>query len=56
MPDTEVAEAYCVKCRTKREVQNAEETVTEKGNRRTRMLKGVCGVCGTKVSRILGKA
>ncbi|MBI2084222.1 MAG: hypothetical protein HYT70_01230 [Candidatus Aenigmarchaeota archaeon] len=46
-------EAYCMKCKTKREVNNPEETVTEK---RIRIMKGTCTVCGTKVAKILGKA
>ena len=45
-------DAYCVKCREKREVKNAEEVTTDKGLRR---LKGQCSVCGTNVSKILGK-
>jgi hypothetical protein len=48
-------EGYCVKCKEKREIQNAEEVVTTgKSGRQTRMLKGVCPVCGTKMNRILG--
>lgn len=44
-------EAYCVKCKEKREFTgNVEET-----NGR-RFAKGICPVCGTKVTRILGKA
>ncbi len=45
-------DAYCVKCRQKREVKNESETVNAKG---LRMLKGQCTVCGTNMSRILGK-
>ena len=42
---------YCVKCREKRDFDgNVEET-----NGR-RMAKGTCPVCGTKMTRILGKA
>ncbi len=44
-------EAYCVKCRTKREFEGAE--VTLKNGRRA--AQGTCPVCGTKVLRILGK-
>ena len=44
-------EAYCVKCKEKREFTgHVEET-----NGR-RFAKGICPVCGTKVTRILGKA
>jgi hypothetical protein len=45
-------EAYCVKCREKREFEG-EETTLKNGRRAA---KGVCPVCGTKVMRILGKA
>jgi hypothetical protein len=45
-------EAYCMKCKAKREVKNEEETVNDRG---LRMLKGQCSVCGTNVSKILGK-
>jgi hypothetical protein len=45
-------EAYCVKCRTKREFEGHE--VTLKNGRRA--AQGQCPVCGTKVMRILGKA
>ena len=44
-------EAYCVKCKAKREFTGHIE---EKNGRR--MAKGICPVCGTKVNRILGKA
>ncbi|HYF13358.1 MAG TPA: DUF5679 domain-containing protein [Candidatus Paceibacterota bacterium] len=44
--------AYCVKCRKKRDMQNGKE-VSMKGGRRA--MQGVCGVCGTKMFRILGK-
>ena len=44
-------EAYCVKCKAKREFTgHVEET-----NGR-RFAKGICPTCGTKVTRILGKA
>ena len=44
-------EAYCVKCREKREMQDAEE-VTMKNGRKA--MQGKCPVCGTKLFRILG--
>jgi hypothetical protein len=47
-----MVEAYCFKCRVKREIKNPEK-VTLKNNRPA--TKGVCPVCGTKVYRI-GKA
>jgi len=44
---------YCVKCKEKREMQDATE-VTMKNGRRA--MKGKCGVCGTGMYKILGKA
>ena len=45
-------EAYCVKCRQKREFEGTETTL--KNGRKA--AKGTCPVCGTNVMRILGKA
>ena len=42
-------EAYCFKCRTKREIKNPQ-SVTLKNNRPA--TQGVCSLCGTKVYRI----
>ncbi len=51
MAEEYTGEAYCVKCKEKREFTgHVEET-----NGR-RFAKGICPVCGTKVTRILGKA
>jgi hypothetical protein len=47
----ETYNGYCVKCREKRDF----EGVVEQSNGR-RMAKGTCPVCGTKMTRILGKA
>ena len=47
--DSYTGEAYCVKCKEKREFTG---TIVEKNNRR--MAQGICPVCGTKVNRILG--
>ncbi len=52
MADTYSGEVYCVKCREKREVTDA--AIEEKDNGR-RIAKGKCPVCGTTVTRILGK-
>jgi hypothetical protein len=52
MSETWSGEFYCVKCKEKRET-SGEVHVSDKG---TRMAKGVCPVCGTKLNRILGKA
>ncbi|MDQ3467871.1 MAG: DUF5679 domain-containing protein [Chloroflexota bacterium] len=45
-------EAYCVKCREKREMQDAKE-VTMKNGRNA--MEGKCPVCGTKLFRMVGK-
>ncbi len=42
-------EAYCVKCKTKREMINAQATFTAKGTPGT---KGQCPVCGTTLFRM----
>ena len=42
-------EAYCVKCKTKREMANAQATFTVKGTPGT---KGSCPVCGTTLFRM----
>ena len=47
-----MAEAYCVKCKAKREMKNPTE-VTMKNGRRA--MKGTCSVCGTGMYKILGK-
>jgi RNase P subunit RPR2 len=46
---TMATEAYCVKCREKREMENEEE-VTMKNGRPA--VQGTCPVCGTKLFRI----
>lgn len=52
MAEEYTGEAYCVKCKEKREFTGHVE-VSENGRR---FAKGICPVCGTKVTRILGKA
>jgi hypothetical protein len=44
-------QAYCVKCKTKREMKN-EKQVTMKNGRNA--ISGVCSVCGTKMFKIGG--
>jgi hypothetical protein len=39
-------QAYCVKCKTKREIKNPEKVVMKNGRTAT---KGTCPVCGTKL-------
>jgi len=51
MAEEYTGEAYCVKCKEKREFTGHVE---EKNSRR--FAKGICPECGTKVTRILGKA
>jgi len=52
MAETYKGDAYCVKCKEKREFEG-EVSVSDVGRR---MAKGTCPVCGTKLNRILGKA
>jgi RNase P subunit RPR2 len=47
---SEAVEAYCVKCREKREIQNPE-SVTMKNGRHA--IQGTCKVCGTKLFRMV---
>ncbi len=42
-------EAYCFKCKTKREIQNPKPAFTKTGSPASR---GVCAVCGTSVFRM----
>jgi hypothetical protein len=44
-----MAEAYCFKCRAKREIKNPKNVVLKNGKP---AIQGVCPVCGTKVFRI----
>ncbi len=45
-------EGYCVKCKSKKEIQDAKE-VTMKNKRKA--VKGKCSSCGTGMYRILSK-
>ena len=45
-----MAEAYCVKCKAKKEMKDAEE-VTMKNGRPA--MKGTCHACGTGMYKIL---
>lgn len=42
-------EAYCFKCRAKREIKNPQQVTLKNGKPAT---QGQCPVCGTKVFRI----
>jgi hypothetical protein len=46
----EAVEAYCVKCREKREVKDPKE-VTMKNGRHA--IEGTCPVCGTRLFRMI---
>ena len=45
-------QAYCMKCRAKREIKNPKQIIMGNGRPAT---QGTCPVCGTKMFRI-GKA
>jgi len=48
-------EAYCVKCKEKRVMVDANEVkMTGKGGTERRALKGKCPKCGTTMFKILG--
>ena len=44
-----MAEAYCVKCKAKREMKDAQKITMKNGKPAT---QGTCPVCGTKMFRI----
>jgi hypothetical protein len=43
-------EAYCVKCKAKRIMNNVQVITNEKGRRQA---KGICPTCGTKMNLFL---
>ncbi len=45
-------EAYCVKCKAKREMVDAQEVEMKNGRK---AMKGKCPDCGTSMFKILGK-
>lgn len=50
-------EAYCVKCKAKKEMSGATEVEMKgKGGMTRRAMKGKCPTCSTAMFRILGKA
>ncbi len=52
-----MTEAYCVKCRAKRQMKDAKEVSFKgKGDKERRAMSGLCEVCGTKMFRILASA
>lgn len=48
-------EAYCVRCKAKKEIKDGKERVikTRRGDKRA--FAGVCPDCGTKIMRFLPK-
>ncbi len=54
-PAVEAVEAYCVKCKAKRQMQDGKEvTMKGKGGKTRMAMKGVCPTCGTTMFRIMG--
>jgi Zn finger protein HypA/HybF involved in hydrogenase expression len=52
-----MAEAYCVKCKAKKEMVEAKEVIMKgKGGTTRKALTGKCPSCGTKMFKILPKA
>jgi len=48
-------EAYCVKCKAKREMKDPKEvTMQGKGGKTRNAMTGTCPNCGTKMFRIMG--
>jgi hypothetical protein len=45
-------EAYCVKCKTKRQIVNPQEVVLKNGRP---AIKGKCPVCSTSIMRFIKK-
>jgi len=45
-------EAYCVKCKAKKEMTDGKEVEMKNGRK---AMKGKCPDCGTSMFRILGK-
>ena len=47
--EVELMQAYCMKCRTTRELKDAKAITMKNGKPAT---QGICPVCGTKMFRI----
>jgi len=45
-------EGRCMKCKKQVEIKDAKEVIMKN---KMKAVSGVCGTCGTKVFRILGK-
>jgi len=48
-------EAYCVKCKKKVDIKDGKEVIIDTKTGKKKFMMGLCSVCGTKVSRVLGK-
>jgi DNA-directed RNA polymerase subunit RPC12/RpoP len=48
-----MTEGRCMKCKAQVEIKNPQDVTMKNG---MKALQGVCGACGTKVFRIIGKA
>jgi hypothetical protein len=46
-----MVEAYCVKCKQKREMKDPKEVIMKNGKK---AMSGTCPVCGTKMFKIGG--
>jgi len=46
--------SYCVKCKSKRKMQNPVHVLLRNRKRPTRGIRGTCPVCGTAMYRIKG--
>ena len=51
-PAIMAVEAYCVKCKAKREMKDPKENTMANGRK---AMKGTCTKCGTGMFKILGK-
>jgi hypothetical protein len=47
-----MAEARCMKCKKQVEVKDPKEVIMKNG---MKAISGTCGVCSTKVFKIIGK-
>jgi len=45
-------QAYCMKCRAKREIKNPQNVVMRNGRKAVR---GICPVCGTKMFKFVAE-
>lgn len=53
----EAVQAYCVKCKDKRDMKEPKEVeMNGKGGNKRAAMKGTCPVCGTGMFKILGMA